>query len=72
MDERFRRGGTTPVHTERGGRSLRRVRRALPLAALAILVATAGRADAAVSEHDLQAKMAYCKTCHGVSEEHSR
>ena len=67
MDERFRRGGTTPVHTERGGRSLRRVRRALPLAALAILVATAGRADAAVSEHDLQAKMAYCKTCHGVS-----
>jgi cytochrome c553 len=67
MDERFRRGKTTPVHRERGGRTMRHVRRALPLAALTILLATAGRADAAVSEHDLQAKFAYCKTCHGVS-----
>jgi cytochrome c553 len=42
---------------------LRRV--AQPVAALILLIA--GRAEAAVSEHDLQAKMAYCKTCHGVS-----
>jgi cytochrome c553 len=45
-----------------------RARRAttLALAALALTFA-AGPAEAAVSERDLQAKMAYCKTCHGVS-----
>jgi cytochrome c553 len=41
--------------------------RVLRLATLTILVALSGRADAAVSDHDLQAKMAYCKTCHGIS-----
>ena len=46
---------------------MRLVRRAWPLTALAILLAPAGRVDAAVSDHDLQAKMAYCKTCHGIS-----
>jgi cytochrome c553 len=40
---------------------------ALALTLAAILLAMAGRARAAVAEHDLQAKMAYCKTCHGVS-----
>lgn len=67
MDERFRRGETTPVHARRGWRLLRLARRALPLTALSILIALAGHADAAVSDHDLQAKMAYCKTCHGIS-----
>lgn len=46
---------------------MRLAHRALRPAALTILVALSGRADAAVSDHDLQAKMAYCKTCHGVS-----
>jgi cytochrome c553 len=43
---------------------------ALQVAVLTIVFATAGRADnppATVSEHDLQAKLAYCETCHGQS-----
>jgi cytochrome c553 len=44
---------------------------ALQVAALTIVFATAGRADnpppATVSEHDLQAKLDYCETCHGIS-----
>src|SRR6202035_840832 len=48
---------------QRGIAILRRL--AGPAAAVIILIA--GRADAAISEHDLQAKMAYCKTCHGVA-----
>jgi len=44
----------------------------LHTAILAIAFNTAGRAaddkvTAAVSKHDLQAKMDYCKTCHGLS-----
>jgi cytochrome c553 len=68
MSEGGRRGETTPVHGERGRRSRRSIGRTLRLATLAVLLATAGGAEAAtVSERDLQAKMAYCKTCHGVS-----
>jgi cytochrome c553 len=53
-----------------------RARRGLPIAGLqfasqaailAIAFTTAGRAEDAVSKHDLQAKMTYCKTCHGSS-----
>jgi cytochrome c553 len=44
---------------------------ALQVGVLAIVFASAGRADnapaPAVSEHDLQAKLDYCETCHGVS-----
>lgn len=36
-------------------------------AILAVLFTTAARAQDAVSRHDLQAKMDYCKTCHGSS-----
>jgi len=47
------------------------LRLALPGVLLIIAFATAGRADnvpaAAVSEHDLKAKIDYCETCHGVS-----
>ena len=57
-------------HTQNGAR------RGLPIAGLqlasqaailAIAFTTAGRAEDAVSKHDLQAKMTYCKTCHGSS-----
>jgi cytochrome c553 len=34
---------------------------------LLIAITTAGRADDTVSKHELQAKMDYCKTCHGSS-----
>jgi cytochrome c553 len=42
---------------------------ALPSAILAIVFATASRAEdtAAVSKQDVQAKLAYCEVCHGVS-----
>jgi cytochrome c553 len=41
---------------------------ALQAAVLTIVFWTTDRGNAAaVSEHDLQAKMAYCKTCHGPS-----
>ena len=47
------------------------LRLALQSAVLAIAFAGAGRADnpqtAAVSKHDVQAKLAYCEVCHGVS-----
>lgn len=47
------------------------VRLALQTAILAVAFSTAGRADdtvtAAVSQHDLQAKVDYCETCHGLS-----
>ena len=40
----------------------------LPAALLAIVFTTAGRADdATISKHDLEAKIDYCKTCHGAS-----
>ncbi len=48
-------------------RSTRLACRAVAPAALIILGAMSGGADAAVSEHGVQAKMAYCKTCHGIS-----
>jgi cytochrome c553 len=67
MNESVRRGEAAPVHGRCGWRSIRLAGRVLRLATLTILVALSGRADAAVSDHDLQAKMAYCKTCHGVS-----
>ena len=34
---------------------------------LVIAITTAGRADDSVSNHELQAKLDYCKTCHGSS-----
>jgi cytochrome c553 len=47
------------------------LRSLVPTTILAIAVAAAGHAyraeAAAVSPHDLQAKVDYCKTCHGVS-----
>jgi cytochrome c553 len=68
MNEWFRRAETTPLRAGRGRRITRLVRLPLQMAALTILLAATGRADAAaVSDRDLQAKMAYCKTCHGVS-----
>jgi cytochrome c553 len=67
MGGRFRRDDTAPNREDRAGRIAELVRLALPLAALAILAAMAGHARAAVSAHDLDAKMAYCKTCHGIS-----
>jgi cytochrome c553 len=36
-------------------------------AILTIAFTAAGRTEDAVSKHDLQAKMTYCKTCHGSS-----
>lgn len=46
---------------------------ALKASVLVLVFATAGRADAAdstaVSTQDLQAKLNYCKTCHGLSGE---
>src|SRR6266851_817413 len=46
-----------------------RVRLALQTAILAIVFSAAARAEdtAAVSARDLQAKIQYCKTCHGLS-----
>src|SRR6202790_2026453 len=42
-----------------------------PAAILAIVFTTAGRAEetspVTVSQQELQAKIAYCKTCHGLS-----
>jgi cytochrome c553 len=68
MDESFRRAETTPLRAGRGRRIMKLVRLPLQIAALTIFLATIGRADAAVvSDRDLQAKMAYCKTCHGIS-----
>ena len=41
---------------------------ALPAALLAIVFTTVGRADdATIPKHDLEAKIDYCKTCHGAS-----
>jgi cytochrome c553 len=46
------------------------LRRALPVAVatafLWTMIGSDALAAAAVSQHDLQAKMGYCKTCHGV------
>ena len=43
----------------------------VPAAILAIVFTTAGRAEetipVTVSQQELQAKIAYCKTCHGLS-----
>jgi cytochrome c553 len=39
----------------------------LPTAVLVMLTAAAPRAEEGFSERDLQAKVAYCKTCHGSS-----
>jgi cytochrome c553 len=50
---------------------LSNIRLALPTAILAIVFSAAGRAEdagiAAFSKQALQAKIEYCKTCHGVS-----
>jgi cytochrome c553 len=47
------------------------IRLALPTAILAIVFSASGRAEDAgtadLSKHALQAKIEYCKTCHGVS-----
>jgi cytochrome c553 len=47
------------------------MRRAMPMAILAIVISSPGRAeDTAKTDYSpqaLQAKIAYCKTCHGVS-----
>ena len=47
------------------------LRLALLTAVLAVVLSVAGRADdrgaAALSRQDLQAKLEYCKTCHGLS-----
>ncbi len=67
MGGRFRRDDTAPNRKDRAGRIANPLRLALPLAALTILLAMAGRTEAAVSAHELDAKLAYCKTCHGVS-----
>ena len=49
----------------------RSMRLALPTAILAIVLSAPGRAEDAVkadfSPQAFQAKIAYCKTCHGVS-----
>ncbi len=67
MEEGFRRGERAARRKDRGRRSSGLVRWALPLTLATVLLAPAGgAAAAAVSEHDLQAKMAYCKTCHGI------
>ena len=49
-----------------------RLQSMLPIAILAVAFSTAARASddkaaAAVSKHDLQAKIDYCETCHGLS-----
>jgi cytochrome c553 len=51
------------------GRSLVSLQLTSQAAILAIVFGTAARAEdtTAVSKHDLQAKMDYCKTCHGSS-----
>ena len=56
-------------HTQNGARGLpiAGLQLASQAAILAIAFTTAGRAEDAVSKHDLQAKMDYCKTCHGSS-----
>ena len=51
-----------------------RLQSMLPIAILAVAFSTAARASddkaaAAVSKHDLQAKIDYCETCHGLSGE---
>src|SRR6202162_4466171 len=57
----------------RGGRIMKfmRLQWALQTAAFAILFSAASRADdggkAAFSKPELQAKLEYCKTCHGLS-----
>src|ERR1700730_13052922 len=52
-----------------GGRIMKGLRLTLQSAILAIAFAAAGRAQdtGIVSERDLQAKIQYCKTCHGLS-----
>ena len=53
-----------------------RLQSVLQIAILAVAFSTAARASddkaaAAVSKHDLQAKVDYCETCHGLSAEAS-
>src|SRR6202023_2117338 len=56
-----------------GGRSMRIIslRAVVPAPVLAIVFPTGGRAEetspVTVSQQELQAKIAYCKTCHGLS-----
>jgi cytochrome c553 len=70
MDGGLARAETSLLGRGRGRRMMNLVnlQLALPVAILTIFFWTIGRADAAVvSQHDLQAKMDYCKTCHGIS-----
>jgi cytochrome c553 len=69
MDERLRQ--TNKKTPSEGGcvRLVRKVVKAqvpVQAAILTILLALTCRTDAAVSQQELQAKMGYCKTCHGV------
>ncbi len=66
MDENLRRGEAA-AGGERRWRWRRLASPALPAAAVIIVGALSVRGAAAVSEHDLEAKAAYCKTCHGIS-----
>jgi cytochrome c553 len=43
------------------------LRMAAQASAIAVVFATSGHAGAAVSSSELQAKLQYCKTCHGLS-----
>jgi cytochrome c553 len=73
MDLGLRRARTKTQNGRRGCRSIKllSVELAVLSAALALVFAPAGRAQdtnaAAVSTHDVQAKMAYCEVCHGPS-----
>ena len=73
MDSSHRRVKTAQLCEAIGCRIMKTVslRLALQLAILAIVLATAGRADArdasAVSNRAVQAKIRYCQDCHGLS-----
>ena len=47
---------------------MKALRRTLPTAVLAIILAATGRAqEGVISKQELDAKLAYCKTCHGAN-----
>jgi len=70
MDLHFRRARTMTV-IKRGGHRVLRIaglQFALQLAVLAIVFSATGRADAAVvAKSAVEAKLAYCQDCHGLT-----
>ena len=69
MDPIIRRAQAMSPNERRGRMQVVSLKLACQTAMLAIAFTTAGRAQDAkpVSEHDVQAKLAYCEVCHGVS-----